>query len=116
MSLRGDLLYTTRGYKVDEGILHEGKIKDVKTKFDYINIPILLEYKPISFIALQVGPLLGMQVRRRLFFNNVEHNESLFGIKQFFDAGIVVGAKGEYKQVFIELQYQHGFYSHIQRC
>ncbi len=110
-ALRGDLTYSTRGYYTRDGVLDEGTLKDVRIKFHYINLPVLLEYKPVPFLAIEAGPSFGLQVKRAAYYDNIRQDNVAFGNKQPFDFGGIIGVKGMYKNVFIELQYMHGFTS-----
>lgn len=51
-----------------------------------------------------------------LYYDDVKQNDALFGEKQIFDFSLVVGIKLKYKNLFAELQYQHGLtsaYRHV---
>ena len=108
LSLRADLLYSMRGYEVADGVLDEGVLKDVKVRLHYIDIPVLLEYKPVPFVAVEAGPFVGLQMKRDLYYDDSVMPQSLLGKKQAFDAGVVLGIKCNLNRLFVELQYQHG--------
>lgn len=116
-ALRCDLFYSTRGYEENDGIVDKnGVIRDVKANFGYINLPILVEYNVLPFAAIQAGPQFGLQTNRTLYYDDVKQNDALFGEKQIFDFSLVAGIKLKYKNLFAELQYQHGLtsaYRHV---
>lgn len=110
-ALQSVLLYAEKGYKVKEGVLDEGKIKSVKARFHFVSLPVLLEYKPFPFMALELGPSFGFQVGRELFFDNVLQSDTRFGIKRIFNVDGIVGCKFIYRQIYIEGQYYKSFSS-----
>lgn len=116
-ALRWDLTYSARGYEENEGIMDEsGILRDIKARFGYINLPILIEYKVLPFTAIQAGPQLGLQTNRTLYYDGIEQDDALFGEKQIFDFSLIAGIKLTLKKLFIEFQYQHGFtsaYRHV---
>ena len=109
-SVRADLLYSKRGYEVDDGAISDsGKLVDVDVSFDYLNVPIVFEYFPLKYLYLQAGPQIDVQIGRNLYYDNKKMADSLFGKKQWLGAGAVVGVGATYKNLFIELQYYRGF-------
>lgn len=108
--VNGDILFTGRGYEVDNGVYDEvsSTYKDCKVRFKYIDIPILLEYNINHYVSLEIGPYVGVQILRKLYYDNEEQNKNLLGKKQSFDMGLLAGIKGKYKGIFIEVLYQKG--------
>lgn len=107
--LNGEVLYSTRGYSAKESVLSDNVLKDVKVKFQYIDIPILLEYRISSFFSIEAGPFVGLQLKRELYYNQERMNDNLFGKRQIFDSGVLIGIRGFIDNLFLEAQYQHGF-------
>lgn len=116
-ALRWDLSYSTRGYELNEGIMDGNNIlKDVKARFGYIGVPVLIEYKVLPFASIQAGPQFGLQTDRTLYYDGVKQSDALFGEKQIFDFSLIAGLKLMLKNLFLEIQYQHGFTSAYQHA
>lgn len=112
LSLRSELLYTRRGYSVDNGYINDvGILKDVDVELDYLNIPLMIEYYPMSFLYFHAGPSMGIQIGREIFLDKHKESDNLFGKKQWFDVGLILGAGLKYKGLFMEVQYSKGFLS-----
>jgi hypothetical protein len=109
ISLKGELIYSTRGYEISEGVLDEGILKNVKVKFEYLDIPFFIEYNTSPFLSIYAGPFFGLQIKRKLYYNDLRQDGSVFGEKQIFDSGVILGIKAKIKNLFLETQYQYGF-------
>lgn len=111
LSINGDILFSKRGYVVEKGTYDAmSKVyKDCKVIFRYVDMPLLLEFNANNYLSLELGPYVGLQASRSLYFDNEKQKESLLGKKQPFDMGVLMGVKGKYKRTFIEVLYQKGF-------
>lgn len=112
VSFQCNLLYSTRGYKAKESayIEEENKLKDLKVRFHYLDIPFLIKIYPISCLYLHAGPQLGIQLHRTLRYNNEKQHTALMGKKQYIDYGLISGIGWKNKKgMFIEGEYLYGF-------
>lgn len=68
-AIQPEILYSTQGYAIGKQqevpILGKVDIKSV-TKFDYLNIPIMLKFFPIEGLSLEAGPQIGFLVNAKL--------------------------------------------------
>ena len=83
----------------------------------YINVPLLLEIKPVANLGILVGPQIGYNVYRKATFTDDGEKESISGSEfdddfmplKKFDAGLTTGL--QYKigeNLYVGLQYYHG--------
>lgn len=105
----GEVLYSKRGYKMDNSVVVDGEWKDLKVAFSYIDIPVMFEYKVFPFASIVGGGYWGIQAGRSLYYSGEKQSDTMMGKKQLFDFGLLAGVRLHYKDLFMEAQYQHGF-------
>ena len=99
--LQANLMYTTRGYKVANGVIIPGdefskdRLEDVTVENKYIDVPVVAKFYPGLGVHLDAGMQIGVLVGRRLKYGNTRQPSSLLGEKQPVDAGIVFGGGWE---------------------
>lgn len=113
--LQANLMYTTRGYKVANGVIIPGdefskdRLEDVTVENKYIDVPVVAKFYPGLGVHLDAGMQIGVLVGRRLKYGNTRQPSSLLGKKQPVDAGIVFGRGWETRNgVNIGLRYVLG--------
>ena len=116
--LQANLMYTTRGYKVANGVIIPGdefskdRLEDVTVENKYIDVPVVAKFYPGLGVHLDAGMQIGVLVGRRLKYGNTRQPSSLLGEKQPVDAGIVFGGGWEARNgVNIGLRYVLGLNS-----
>jgi len=59
--IQPEVMWNQTNYRTGEnfGNVFPGGVSDVKGKLNYLSIPILLTYRPIKLLSLQVGPQYG---------------------------------------------------------
>jgi hypothetical protein len=90
-SLQGELIYSAQGYKQD----FNGQ--KVKGKIDYFIIPIIGDFEIAEDFSLQIGPQLGVNIRKdreidgtvqgSIFVNDIDFS-AVFGIQYFLDSNV----------------------------
>ncbi len=103
--MQPELLYSSQGFKMD---VLGGQIK---TKLDYINIPVLADVTITEGLSLQAGPQIGFLINDKLEAEGggliAESNE--FGAKSV-DFGAVLGAQYKLENgLFFQARYNFGF-------
>ena len=110
--IQPELSYSTQGGKMSE----EGST--AKYSFNYINIPVLFEVKPVTNFSLFVGPQIGLNIHKGVSMGGISISGSSFtdvlkegGMKfNNFDIAAVVGLQyaidGKY---LISARYNIGF-------
>lgn len=60
--LQPELLWSQTNYRTgnDFSSVYPEGVDDVKGKLNYLNIPLLLSYRPVKLLALQAGPQFGI--------------------------------------------------------
>lgn len=83
-SIQPELLYSTQGGKVEQAG------SDVKIRFNYINIPVMLKYELIEGLNAELGPQLGFAVSQKSKTGDVtvDRKKDYKG----FDFGLGLGA------------------------
>lgn len=107
----GELLFSKRGYAVDNSVMIDGEWKNLKAAFSYIDMPVMYEYKVFPFASVLGGAYFGVQAGRSLYYSDERQDDNLMGEKQLFDCGLLVGIRLYHKNLFLEAQYQHGLTS-----
>jgi hypothetical protein len=67
--LNSDLLFTRRGYEVD----------DSETTIDYLEIPILLSYSIMDNLEVELGPDLGLKISEQSDISGIDYESIDFG-------------------------------------
>ncbi len=101
-SIQPELVYSTQGGKVDiPG-------DDIKYRFNYINIPVMLKYELVQGLNAQLGPQFGFAVtrKRKQGDNTRDVNDDYKG----FDLGLGLGASYQFPStpVGIDARYIFG--------
>ncbi len=102
--LESGLYYTEKG----------GKKGGVKTRLDYLEIPVLMKYgidiKGVDGLAVlpYVGPTFGFGIAGKIKGGGVSTDSFDDGAYNRFDVGIKLGCGIEYNMVYAELGYQWG--------
>lgn len=71
--IQPELLWSQTNYRSgkDFSAVYPGGVNDVKGKLNYLTIPVLLSYRPVKVLALQVGPQFGVLLDKdKSLFNN----------------------------------------------
>ncbi|MDB4297351.1 PorT family protein [Flavobacteriaceae bacterium] len=112
LGINTELLFSRKGYKIDsdenanpssEGNLH----------LDYINLPLLLEYKPNEKFGIEVGTELGYLLSAKSKFESQTIDVSNFWDNKF-DFGLAIGANYSLSEkFFLNFRYIHGLTSVI---
>jgi hypothetical protein len=101
-SIQPELVYSTQGGKVD------APGDDIKFRFNYINIPVMVKYELIEGLHAQLGPQFGFAVTRKTKQGDVtvDRNDDYKG----FDLGIGLGASYQFPStpVGIDARYVFG--------
>lgn len=73
-----EVLYSTQGAKLEEKSTYFGIIGnfDVKSKLDYINVPLMAKYYIAQGLSLQAGPQIGFLVSAKLESENTLGTET----------------------------------------
>lgn len=90
-------LYSMQGATGATGSELAGK----KYKFDYLNVPVLIQYSPIEFLSLKAGVQPGFLLSSKL------ENSKLDEVKSF-DFAIPVGVSFEFSNFVIDARYNIG--------
>jgi hypothetical protein len=87
-SIQPELLYSTQGGKID------APGDDVKLRFNYINIPVMVKYELIDGLHAELGPQFGFAVTRKSKQGDVtvDRNDDFKG----FDLGLGLGASYQF--------------------
>ena len=110
LSFRPELLFSSKGYSF-ERLPNSPLTEDGSMHLNYINLPLLLDYKVVDKIALTLGPELGY-----LLTAKSKRESGTFDTKNlwdnFFDFGLSTGINYLiYDKLGIEFRYTHGFSS-----
>jgi len=101
-SIQPELVYSTQGAKADM------PGDDLKARFNYINIPIMIRYELIKGLNAQLGPQFGFAVSRKFKRgdNTTDVNDNYKG----FDLGLGLGASYQFPAtpVGIDARYVFG--------
>lgn len=95
--LQANLMYTTRGYNVSDGVIIPGdeiikdRVEDVAVESKYIDIPVVAKFYPGLGVHLDAGMQVGFLVGRTLKYGNSRQPSSLLGERQPVDVGLVFG-------------------------
>jgi Outer membrane protein beta-barrel domain len=102
--LQPEVIYSTKGYKFPStGLSGKGTLS-----LNYINIPILLGFKPIDKLVVNFGPEIGFLTAAKSKFDN--STVDLKEIYQKVDIGLDLGAAYNLsKQLSIDVRYNYGF-------
>ncbi len=116
--LSPELLFNNKGYKPNRDV-NTFSSENIRTNLNYLTIPILVEYRPIQNLALQVGPEFGYLISAKTKFES--ETVDLFDIwksldidPKRFEFGVCLGS--EYlltKELSIGIRYFHGLSSVI---
>lgn len=103
--IQPELLFNQTNYHTGSNfssIIPDG-VNDVKGKLNYLSIPVLLSFKPISFLSLQAGPQFG------ILLNNDESlvNNGKDAFKKG-DVSLVVGAQANILKFKVGARYVAG--------
>lgn len=99
---------------VRKGTKYEFLGTEVKSNMDYIEIPVILVFKPVDFLSIQIGPQFSY-----LLGTNVEYGDGFAGIGQGYDAeredfedvdyGLAAGVGFNIGGAVIDVRYTRGF-------
>jgi len=99
---------------VRKGAKYEFLGSEVKSNMDYVDFPVLLVFKPVDFISIQVGPQFSY-----LLGTNVTYGDGFAGIGQGYDAerddfedvdyGLAAGLGFNLGNAIIDVRYTRGF-------
>lgn len=103
-----ELLFSKRGYSYDNAVVSEGKLKEIKVVFNYVDLPVMYELKVLPFFTILGGGYIGIQGGRSVYYSGVKQSNGMLGKKQVFDYGLLAGMRFYYRHIFFEGQYQHG--------
>ena len=113
-----EILYSNQGYHF-EGYQTSDPPGDGNVHYNYISIPIFVEYQPLSKLTIQAGPQLGYLISAKTKFKSETVN--LFDFWEFlgiesslnrFDFGIGLGSEFLVSQhTLIGFRYFHGLSS-----
>ena len=116
--LQANLMYTTRGYNVSDGVIIPGdeiikdRVEDVAVESKYIDVPVVAKFYPGLGVHLDAGMQAGFLVGRTLKYGNSRQPSSLLGEKQPVDVGLVFGGGWESRNgVNVGLRYMLGLNS-----
>ncbi|MGK2863777.1 MAG: porin family protein [Chitinophagaceae bacterium] len=104
--LQPEFLYSTKGHK------SYNQIGDSKliTRFNYLNVPILLGYKIDHKTSLFFGPELGYLTSAHLLVSDIENLNVSKNYPPKFDVGLAVGLNYKIiKNIGAEVRYNYGF-------
>ena len=111
--LQANLMYTTRGYNVSDGVIIPGdeiikdRVEDVAVESKYIDIPVVAKFYPGLGVHLDAGMQVGFLVGRTLKYGNSRQPSSLLGERQPVDVGLVFGGGWESRSgVNVGLRYR----------
>ncbi len=102
--LQPEVIYSIKGYKFPStGISGKGTLS-----LNYINIPILLGFKPVDKLLVNFGPEIGFLTAAKSTFDN--STADLKKIYQKIDIGLALGvAYNLSKNLGIDVRYNYGF-------
>lgn len=105
LSLRAELLYSVKGWK---GLNQNAAGDEFKLNLHYLNLPILIGYKPISKLSLLAGPEFGYLIHAaRKPASSIIDPDDLY---RKFDLGLCLGSSYSLTKNFsIEMRYTYGF-------
>ena len=99
---------------VRKGTQYEFLGTEVKSNMDYVDIPVMLIFKPVEFMSIQVGPQFSY-----LLGTNVTYGDGFAGIGEGYEAeredfedvdyGLAVGVGFNVGKAIIDLRYTRGF-------
>lgn len=93
------------------------KFKDYNEsfKFEYVNVPIMVQYYPIQGLALKTGVLLGFNAKKRYWFEgtsiDIDDYFTIFDAQskaRTFDFSIPVGVSYEISNIVLDARYNLG--------
>lgn len=87
-AIQPELLYSGQGYGNSDS--------DATINLDYVNIPIMADFKLIEGLSLQAGPQFGFNVRSKVNFdgeNNGDDNADIADLINTLDLAVGVGAQ-----------------------
>lgn len=106
LGIQPELLYSMQGFKMEES--YEGETYEGKLKLDYILVPIMVKFYPITGLSLQAGPQFGFLVSAKW----KETGEDEIDVKddaKKFDLGLNLGAGYELENgLGLDLRYNFG--------
>lgn len=101
-SIQPELVYSTQGAKADR------PGDDLKARFNYINIPVMVKYELVKGLNAQLGPQFGFAVTRKMKQGDVtvDVNDNY----KAFDLGLGIGASYDFPgtPVGIDARYVFG--------
>lgn len=121
-AIQPELLYSSQGSK-EEGKMpfpFSGIPAKATLTLNYINLPIMFKYYPITELSITAGPQIGFLVNSKLdieskYLSNIEVDQSLIKSElSKFDYGINFGLEYNYSGVFFSARYNLGL-ADIQR-
>ena len=98
LSFQPELLYSSQGAEVDEGLGFGGVSFNTKIKLDYINVPLMAKYYVIDNLGVEFGPLVGFLVSAKVDydgdsgFDDESDSEDVKDNYKSIDFGLAAGA------------------------
>lgn len=100
-----ELLYTTRGsdYRLPSGV-------NVKEDLGYIDLPLLLKYKPLKFINIYAGPQISFLTNGKYTYEaaGIEYERKNKDAFHSLDVGFALGLGVDFGQLFFDARYMNG--------
>ena len=99
-SIQPELLFSAQGY-TNENPLNSGK-----SKFDYINLPIIIKYYAVTNLSIEAGPQVGFLINS---FNRTNTGNTKIKDQNIVDFGVNVGLGYEISDgIFFQGRYNLG--------
>lgn len=92
--LNSDILFTTRGYKLE----------DFNTTISYLEIPILLSYSIIEKLEIELGPDMGLKLSEKSDISGLSYESLDFGVATGLRYNLI-------DKIFLTGRYYHGLTS-----
>ncbi|WP_179020139.1 porin family protein [Winogradskyella forsetii] len=89
-SFQPELLYSSQGAELDEGLGFGGVSFNAKYKLDYVNVPLMAKYYVIDNLGVEFGPLVGFLVSAK--FDDETDEEDIKDNFKSIDFGLAAGA------------------------
>jgi len=114
LGFQPELLFSMQGGRLTHTYIGSPIVEDNRTfKFGYINIPLLLEIKPVANLGILVGPQIGFNVSRKaksLVYENFSGSDfdlRYLGVKKI-DVAFAFGLQYTIQDLTFGVRYNYG--------